>query len=95
MQVVAASECLFAFGVDVGSEMVFVWRLVGRESGVAIESVGAVLDLYVGYFGIERHDAFDGLLYTPFELGTGGFVVTFVFLEPFAIVVGCHLSQEF
>ena len=70
MQIVSTSKRLLAFGVDIGAEVVFVWRFIRRESSIAIEAIGTVLYLHMGNLRVECHNAFYSLLYTTFELGS-------------------------
>ena len=74
--------------------MVLVGRLVGRETCVAVEAVGTVLHLHVGYLRVERHNPSQCLLHAPFKLCSDGLVFLLVFLEPLAVIVGHYLPQE-
>ena len=95
MEVVAAMQRLLAVGGDIGAQMVLVGRLVVREPRVAIEAVGAVLDGEVGYGGVERGNAYDGLLHALFKVGPDGVILLFVVLEPLPAVVLRQLAQVF
>ena len=94
MQVVSTSKRLFAFGIDIGAEVVLVWRLVRRESSIAIKAIGTVLYLHMGNLRVECHNPLYGLLHTPFELSSYGLVFFFMRLKPLTVVVGHHLAQE-
>ena len=57
MDVVASMKRFLAVGGDICAEMTLVGRLVGREAGVAVKSVGHILDAEMGYRRIKACDS--------------------------------------
>ena len=94
MDVEAAAQGLLALHADVGAQMAFVGRLVGREAGVAVEAVDTVFHLHMGYLVIELGDGGDGLGNAVVKVFAHGFVFGTMRLEPLAVVVGGYLAQE-
>ena len=94
MQIVSTSKRLLAFGIDIGAEVVLVWRLIRRESSIAIKAIGTVLYLHMGNLRVERHNAVNSLLHALFKLGSYSLVFFFMRLKPLTVVVGHHLAQE-
>ena len=93
VHVVSAMVGLLAPGIDVGSEMAFVGRLVGRKAGVAVEPVGAVDHRQILHGGVECGNAHDQIVYHAFESSACLVVEVAVLVKPFAVVVDGDLSQ--
>ena len=93
VHVVSAMVGLLAPGIDVGSEMAFVGRLVGRKAGVAVEPVGAVGHRPdIARTGRMRQCARSGRV-PCFRSSTCLVVEVAVLVKPFAVVVDGDLSQ--
>ena len=56
MEVVAGVEALLALGADVAAQVGLVGRFVLREAHVAVDAVGAVLDVEVADGGVKLAD---------------------------------------
>ena len=93
VHVVSAMVGLLAPGIDVGSEMAFVGRLVGRKAGVAVEPVGAVGHRQILHGRVECGNAHDQVVYHAFESSPCLVVEVAVLVKPFAVVVDGDLSQ--
>lgn len=74
--------------------MGLVRPLVRRKTGVAIETVGAVLERQALHVGIELCHAFDDLLGDGVELRLGALVFLFVLMKPLAVVVVKHIGEK-
>ena len=74
--------------------MVFIRRFVWRETRIAIETIGAVLDCQMHHFLIEAADTLQRLSHTPLELLSNGLIFRLMRLKPSPIVVGHHLTEK-
>ena len=93
MEVISTVQRLLAMRSDIAAEMVLIGRLVVGETGIAIETVGAVLHREMGDGVIKRGDAQDGLLDALFEVGADGVVLGLMRLKPLPVIVGRQLAQ--
>ena len=85
---------LLAFGIDIGAEVVLVWRLIRREASIAIEAIGTVLQGQSLHVVVELCHAFDDLLGNGVELRQGALILVFMFLKPRAVVVVENVVKE-
>ena len=92
VEIVAAVQRLLAVGGNIGTEMVLIGRLVGREARVAVEAVGAVADGQMGYRGVETGYAPDGLGHALFKVCPHSQVFGLVGKIPLPIVVPGQLA---
>ena len=76
-------------------KMGLVRPLVRRKTGVAVETIGAVLQRQSSHVVIKLLDAGDDLLSNGVELLQGVLIFLFMFMKPFAVVVVEHVGEEF
>ena len=93
VQVIATMQCLLAMCRDIGTEVVFIGRLVVREPRVAIEPIRAVFHRQVTDRRVEGDDAANSLLYTLLKVCPNGIILLSMFLEPRAVVILRQLAQ--
>lgn len=94
LEVIAAEHRLLAAFAHEHPEMGLVRPLVRRKTGVAIKTVGAVLEHQALHVGIELCHALDDLLSDGVELRLGALVFLFVLMKPFAVVVVEHVGEK-
>ena len=94
MEVVATQHRLLAFGADKHAEVGLVGSLVGRETRVAVETVGAVFQSQAFAFIVELLHAGDDLLGQGVEVGLRRLVLFLVLLKPRAVVVVEDVVEE-
>ena len=90
MEVVAAEHRLLAFGTDEHAEMGLVRPLVGRETRVAVEAVGAVLQGQAFAVVVEFLHALYDLFGDGIEVRLRLLVLFLMLLKPRAVVVVEH-----
>ena len=94
VDVVAAAQRLLALRTDIAAEMSLVGRFVGREAGIAVEAIHAVLHLYVGDLVVELSQAIDGLLDSVVETLAASIVFCLVLQIPSPVVVGSDAAKK-
>ena len=94
MEVVAAQHRLLAFWTDEHAEVGLVGPLVGRETGVAVETVGAVFQRQALTVVVKFLYAGDDLLGQGVEIGLRRLVLLLMLLEPQAVVVMKDVVEE-
>ena len=74
--------------------MGFVGTLIGTESHIAIDTVGAILGREARDRAVEPTDLMDERIHKGIELRLQGSIACLVGHEPLAIIVGLQLAKE-
>lgn len=94
MEVVAHVARLLATRADVATHVGFVGALVGAETDVAVDAIGAVLGLEASHGIVERCDAFDESSRERLETLLTAEVFVLMGKEPGAVVVVAQVAKE-
>lgn len=94
MEVISGVARLLATGTDVAAHMALVRTLVGAETDVAIDAVGAVLGLQAADTVVERLYTGDEACRNLFKTFDTTLIDVFVFHKPGTLVVAAQLTQK-
>jgi len=78
---------LLAFGIDVSAQMGFIGSFVCTKTCIAINTVRTVFGLNTSDAFVKHRNACYGCCQKLFKLFPDHFVLSTVFLKPFAIIV--------
>ena len=92
MEIVTTLERLLPLGIDISTKMTFIGRLVRRETGVTVKTIGTIPHTEVLHSRVKHGDAGNQFSHHTLEGCTGGIILLAVFVKPLAVVVYGYIT---
>lgn len=94
MNVVATMKRFFSMGGNIGTHMILIRRLIGRETSISIKTVSGIFHRNMSNRRVELGNTKNSLCRTFLEICFHGQILILVFLKPRTIIVCAHIAQE-